>query len=62
MMECEGFGEVEDKKWRGENVKGIGEAKNEIARLVGLGRGGVSMHKKNQAEGCEFSQPLRKIL
>ena len=46
MMEYEGFGEVEDKKQWGENVKGTGEARNETARLACLGRGGVSVLRK----------------
>ena len=44
----------------GGNVKGTGEARNETAGLVGLGRGGVYVGKKNQAEGCEFSHPCEK--
>ena len=47
MMECEGFGEVEDKKRWGENVKGTGEARNETIGLAGLGRGGVSVRKQS---------------
>ena len=44
-MECEGFGEVKDKKRWGKNVKGNGEARNETAGLAGLGRGGVSVRR-----------------
>ena len=41
-------------------MKGTGGARNVTTGLAGLGRGGVSMRKKLDSEGCEFSQPLQK--
>ena len=53
------------KRWRikngvGWNVKGTGGARNATVGLPGLGRRGVSMRRKLDSEGCEYSQPLRK--
>ena len=39
-------------------MKGLERWRNETVGLAGLGRGGVSVCKKNQAESCKFSQPL----
>ena len=44
----------------GWNVKGTEGARSVTARLASLRRGGVSVRRKLDSEGCEFSQPLQK--
>ena len=60
-MGCEGFGEVDDKKRCVMECEGDGGS-NKCNCRVHISWKGEGLLTENQAEGCEFSQPLRKIL